>query len=74
MEKHQIERINELARKQKAGILTEEERVEQQELRAQYIREFRANVQATLDRVYIEQEDGSYKKLEKKPSPQGDEA
>lgn len=73
MEKHQIERINELAKKQKAGTLTREERMEQKALREQYIKEFRANFQATLDRVYIEQEDGSYKKLEKKPSSTGDE-
>lgn len=67
MEKHQIERINELARKKKTIGLTESELAEQETLRRQYIQEFRESVRGTLDRVYIQQEDGSYKKLEKKP-------
>ena len=66
MEKEQIERINELARKKKAEGLTEEELAEQAALRAQYLREFRANMEATLQAVRVEQEDGTYKPLEKK--------
>ncbi len=66
MDKAQIERINELARKKKAEGLTEEEAAEQAALRAQYLREFRANMEATLQAVRVEQEDGSYKPLEKK--------
>ena len=66
MEKEQIERINELARKKKAEGLTEEELKEQAELRAQYLREFRANMEATLQAVRVEQEDGTYKPLVKK--------
>lgn len=67
MEKHHIERINELARKKKTVGLTPEEQEEQQALRKRYIEEFRENTRSTLDRVYLQQEDGSYKKLEKKP-------
>ena len=66
MEKEQIERINELARKKKAEGLTEEELAEQAALRQQYLREFRANMEATLQAVRVEQEDGTYKPLEKK--------
>ena len=66
MDKAQIERINELARKKKAEGLTEEELKEQAELRAQYLREFRANMEETLKMVRVEQEDGSYKPLVKK--------
>jgi uncharacterized protein YnzC (UPF0291/DUF896 family) len=66
MEKEQIERINELARKKKAEGLTEEELAEQAALRAQYLKEFRANMEATLQAVRVEQEDGTYKPLEKK--------
>ena len=66
MEKEQILRINELARKKKAEGLTEEELKEQAELRAQYLREFRANMEETLKMVRVEQEDGSYKPLVKK--------
>ena len=66
MDKAQIERINELARKKKAEGLTEEETKEQAALRAQYLAEFRANMEATLQAVRVEQEDGTYKPLEKK--------
>ena len=66
MEKEQIERINELARKKKTVGLNEAELAEQAELRAQYLREFRANMEATLQAVRVEQEDGTYKPLEKK--------
>ena len=67
MEKKDIERINELARKKKNVGLTEAEAEEQQRLRRQYLDEFRENMKATLDRVYIEREDGVYEKLRKKP-------
>lgn len=71
MDKAQIERINELARKKKSVGLTEEEAAEQQALRAQYLKEFRENMEATLKAVRVEQEDGTYKplvKIEKKPN------
>ncbi len=67
MEKKDIERINELARKKKTVGLSEAEAEEQQRLRRQYLDEFRENMKATLDRVYIEREDGTYEKLRKKP-------
>lgn len=66
MEKEQIERINELARKKKNVGLNAEELEEQAALRAQYLREFRANMEATLQAVRVEQADGTYKPLEKK--------
>ena len=69
MEKKQIDRINELARKKKTVGLTEGEAEEQARLRSRYLAEFRANLQAMMDQVYIEREDGSYEKLEKKPKP-----
>jgi len=68
MDKAQIDRINELARKKKTVGLTVDELKEQEALRKQYIQEFRESVRATLDQVYVEQEDGSYKKLEQKPA------
>lgn len=66
MEHEQIERINELARKKKTVGLTESETREQAALRAQYLKEFRENMEDTLRRVRVEQEDGSYKPLVKK--------
>ena len=67
MEKAMIDRINELARKRKTVGLTPEELTEHEALRKQYIAEFREGLKSTLDQIYIQQEDGSYKKLEKKP-------
>ncbi len=67
MNKKDIERINELARKKKTVGLTVSELEEQQRLRRQYIDEFKENLKATLDQVYIEREDGTYEKLKKKP-------
>ena len=66
MDKAQIERINELARKKKTTGLTASEVEEQAALRAQYLKEFRANMEATLQAVRVEQEDGTYKPLVKK--------
>lgn len=66
MEKHEIDRINELARKKKTVGLTQAEVEEQAALRKRYIAEFRESLRSTLDQVYLEQEDGSYKKLEQK--------
>ena len=66
MEKHEIDRINELARKKKTVGLTQAEVEEQAGLRKRYIAEFRESLRSTLDQVYLEQEDGSYKKLEQK--------
>ena len=67
MDKRDIDRINELARKKKTVGLTEAELNEQARLRRQYIDEFKENLKATLDQVYIEREDGTYEKLQKKP-------
>ena len=68
MEKKDIDRINELARKKKSVGLTVGEVEEQARLRRQYIEAFKESLRGTLDRVYIQQEDGSYQKLQKKPS------
>lgn len=69
MEHEQIERINELARKKKTVGLTADELEEQARLRAQYLKEFRANLEDTLSRVRVEQADGTYKPLVRKNKP-----
>ena len=66
MEHEQIARINELARKSRTLGLTEAETKEQKRLRALYLREFRANMEQTLQSVLVEQEDGAYLPLEKR--------
>jgi len=53
MTQEQIERINELARKKKAGTLTEEERDEQMTLRAEYLTSVRKNLRQQLDAIEI---------------------
>ena len=67
MDKKQIDRINELARKKKAEGLTEAEAAEQAALRQQYINEWRENMRAMLDSVVIQRPDGTTEPLKKKP-------
>ncbi len=59
MEKIKIDRINELARKQKSEGLTPEELAEQKALREEYIAEFRASFGQMLDHTVVEYPDGS---------------
>jgi len=66
VEHEQIARINELARKSRTLGLNEFEVEEQQRLRAQYLREFRASMEQTLQSVMVEQDDGTYAPLQKK--------
>lgn len=66
MEKEQIDRINELARKKKTVGLTEAELEEQTALRKQYIAEWRANMESVLQTVIIQNEDGTQTPLQKK--------
>ena len=66
MDKKQIERINELARKKKAEGLTEEELAEQAALRQQYLAEWRENTRAMLDGIVIQRPDGTKEPLRKK--------
>ena len=66
MDKELINRINHLARKKKEIGLTGEEQAEQQALRKAYLRQFREGMEAVLDQVFIQNEDGEYEKLRKK--------
>lgn len=61
-----IKRINELAKKSKGEGLNEEEKTEQAKLRQEYIRKFRQGMENTLSNVYIMDENGNKKKVEKK--------
>lgn len=58
-----IDRINFLARKSKTEGLTEEEKVEQQKLRREYIDSVVGNLKASLDNTYVVDENGNKKKL-----------
>ena len=66
MEKAKIDRINFLARKSKIEQLSEKELEEQKALRAEYVAEVKANLQAQLDNTYIVRPDGSKEKIKRK--------
>ena len=66
MEKAKVERINYLARESKVRELTAEEKAEQAELRKAYLKKFREGMENTLNSVYIMDENGNKKKVEKK--------
>ena len=60
-------RINELAKKSKTPEgLTDEEKAEQQQLRQEYLAEWRLGVTQVLDNTYVMDEQGNKRKLEKK--------
>ncbi|MBQ7943379.1 MAG: DUF896 domain-containing protein [Lachnospiraceae bacterium] len=61
-----IARINELYHKSQAEGLTDEEKAEQAQLRAEYIANFRANLKGQLDSITIERPDGTRENLGEK--------
>ena len=67
MEQSRIERINELTRISRERELTEAEKTEREELRAEYVAAVRANLQAQLDNTFIVEPDGFKHHLHKKP-------
>lgn len=54
-----LDRINDLARKQRADGLTEEEKKEQEELRQQYIKAFRSGMRNSIEGMKIVDEEGN---------------
>ena len=66
MTEEKIERINELARKSKTEGFTEEEKVEQQALRRQFIDDFKRNLRGQLDNISVKEKDGSITNLGEK--------
>ncbi|MFA9465786.1 MAG: DUF896 domain-containing protein [Velocimicrobium sp.] len=66
MKDSQIERINELARKSKKEGLTEQERIEQANLRSQYIQSIRSNLRGQLNNISLLNPDGSVTDLAQK--------
>lgn len=66
MTQEKIDRINELARKQKAEGLTEEEKQEQAVLRREYIEGFKQSLVSQLENTYIVEPDGTKRKVKSK--------
>lgn len=52
------QRINELAQKSRTVGLTEEEKAEQQRLRQEYVKAFRAGLDGMLDGVFVAGQNG----------------
>ena len=63
MNEDKIKRINELARKQKAEGLTDEEKAEQAELRREYIESYKRSLIAQLENTYVVDDKGNKQKL-----------
>ena len=63
MTQEKINRINELARKQKSEGLTDVEKQEQQILRREYIDGFKRSLTAQLENTYIVEPDGTKRKV-----------
>ena len=69
MTQEKIDRINEFARRVKAGeTLTAEELAERDALRKEYIEGYRRSLVAHLENVYVVDEKGNETKLSKKKS------
>lgn len=65
-QEERVKRINELAAKAKAGPLSPEETAEREQLRQDYLADFRASLHQQLNNTYIVTPDGKKRKLERK--------
>lgn len=61
-----VARINELARKKRTVGLSDDELAEQQQLRAEYLKDFRNGMEQMLQSIVVEQPDGTRVPLDKK--------
>lgn len=66
MQESKIERINALYRKSQAEGLTEAEKKEQALLRSEYVASVRKNLKAQLDRIDMQNPDGTVENLGEK--------
>ncbi len=66
MEKSKIARLNQLARKAKNETLSPSETEEREVLRKEYIESFKTDLKSTLERVRIQEADGSLTPLKKR--------
>ena len=66
MEQSKIDRINYLARKSRTQPLSEEEKAEQQKLRAEYRLGFLRSLTGQLENTYIVDEKGNKRKVKRK--------
>ncbi len=70
MEKAKLDKINEYARRVKAGeVLTEEELAERAALRTEYLAEIRASMTGMLDNTVIVNPDGTREHVKDRKKP-----
>lgn len=62
-----------LGKKKRESNISSAELIELEDLRREYLADFRIGFRQQLDNVYIEQEDGSHKKLTEKVSSKKEE-
>ena len=72
MTQDKIDRINFLARKQKAEGLTEEEKAEQAVLRREYIESYKKSLMSQLEGLTIVEPDGTKRKVQKEDEAASD--
>ncbi len=60
-----IQRINELYHKSQSVGLTEDEKIEQRELRQKYIDSIKGNLRGQLENMSIQRPDGTIEKVKK---------
>ena len=66
MEKDRVAYMLSLAKKKRESTISDDELVLLEDLRREYLSDFREGFKQQLDQVYVQQDDGSYEKLKKK--------
>lgn len=66
MEKDRVAYMLSLAKKKRESVISDAELILLEDLRREYLSDFREGFKQQLDQVYVQQDDGSYEKLKKK--------
>lgn len=66
MEKDRVAYMLSLAKKKRESTISDAELILLEDLRREYLSDFRQGFKQQLDQVYVQQDDGSYEKLKKK--------
>ena len=66
MEKDRVAYMLSLAKKKRESTISDAELILLEDLRREYLSDFREGFKQQLDQVYVQQDDGSYEKLKKK--------
>lgn len=66
MEKDRVAYMLSLAKKKRESTISDAELLVLEDLRREYLSDFREGFKQQMDQVYLQQDDGSYQKLKKK--------